>query len=318
MSSPIPAWATIALPSLAYGLWHFAESTLDDATSRIDAALDAGITLMDTADIYGYDSSDPATLGASEALLGRVLAASPSRRDRMILATKGGIRPGVPYDSSAAHLTGACEASLRRLGVDHVDLYQVHRPDHLTHPEALADALAALVDRGLTRGVGVSNYSGSKTLALAALLAERDVRLASQQPELSALHLDPLDDGVLDVSQQLQLALLAYSPLAGGRLAEAAHDDPQVGPLVACLDRQADEHGVSRSAIALAWLMQIPAATIPIIGTRQLGHLVECAAAIGLELPRSAWHEILVAARQASTRPERPERPVAVGDHTLP
>ena len=293
------SWAPVALPSLAYGLWHFAETEQSDATSRIDAALDAGITLMDTADIYGYDGSDHSTFGASELMLGRVLASSPSRRDRMVLATKGGIRPGIPYDSSADHLTAACEASLRRLGVDHVDLYQVHRPDLLTHPAEVADALAGIVERGLARAIGVSNYSESRTVTLSELLADRGVALSSQQPELSVLHLDALDDGVIDVSLRLDLTVLAYSPLAGGRVAEADHDDPVLGDLVACLDRHAAEHGVSRSAIALAWLIQLPVVTIPIIGTRQLAHIAECALAAGLELGAQAWYEILTAARSA-------------------
>lgn len=288
------------LPPLALGLWHFADAEVRDATSRIDAALDAGLTLMDTADIYGYDGVDLATFGASESMLGQILAASPSRRDRMILATKGGIRPGVPYDSSAIHLTAACEASLRRLRVDHVDLYQVHRPDLLTHPGEVADALAGIVDRGLARAVGVSNYSGSSTVNLAGLLGDRGIRLSSQQPELSVLHLDPLDDGVIDVSIRLDLIVLAYSPLAGGRVAEAEHGDPVLGELVLCLDRHAEEHGVTRSAVALAWLMQIPIDMVPIIGTRQLSHIAECSAATALKLTSSAWYEVLTAARSVA------------------
>ena len=124
---------------LAYGCWRFSGTAPDEAQEKVEAALDAGMTLVDTADIYGFGSNGtnrslPDGFGDAEALLGVVLARAPHLRERMVLATKGGIRPPVPYDQSHEYLTAACEASLRRLGVDHVDLYQVHRPDVLTHP----------------------------------------------------------------------------------------------------------------------------------------------------------------------------------------
>ena len=101
---------------ISYGCWRFAHQDLVTAESLVSTALDAGWTLIDTADIYGFDGERG--FGDAESLLGRVLARDPSLRDRMVLATKGGIRPGVPYDWSASYLRTACEDSLRRLGVD--------------------------------------------------------------------------------------------------------------------------------------------------------------------------------------------------------
>ena len=119
----------ISISSIAWGMWRFAEGgrSIVDAAALVHAALDAGITLLDTADIYGFDGS--AGFGDAEALLGQVLAAEPvAARDRMVLATKGGILPPLPYDQSTAYLADAIDTSLRRLNVDHIDLWQVTGP----------------------------------------------------------------------------------------------------------------------------------------------------------------------------------------------
>ena len=143
---------------LAYGLWRFTTSDVAKATELIETALDAGMNLIDTADVYGLDYGGTG-FGSVEELLGRVLAANKGLRDRMVLATKGGIVPPVPYDSGASALRAAVEASLRRLGVDHIDLYQIHRPDLFAHPSDVAQTLDALVDEGKIGSIGVSNHT---------------------------------------------------------------------------------------------------------------------------------------------------------------
>lgn len=142
--------------AVAWGMWRFAGTSVAEATRLVESALDAGITLFDTADIYGVDGPD---WGFSENLLGQVFAANPGLRDRPVLATKGGIGMGVPYDSSPAYLASAIVASLTRLQVDHVELWQVHRPDVLTHPEELARTLEDAVHSGKVGAVGVSNFT---------------------------------------------------------------------------------------------------------------------------------------------------------------
>jgi aryl-alcohol dehydrogenase-like predicted oxidoreductase len=122
----------LSVSPMAWGMWRFAGNDVRAARERVEAALDAGMTLLDTADIYGPDNDEP--FGASELLLGKVLAEAPGLRDRMVLASKGGIRMGVPYDSSPAYLVEAVDASLARLGVERIDLWQIHRPDMLAHP----------------------------------------------------------------------------------------------------------------------------------------------------------------------------------------
>jgi predicted oxidoreductase len=277
--------------AIAYGCWRFAGGGVDEARRKIETALEVGMTLIDTADIYGVDGPDG--FGAAEELLGRVLAGAPALRDRMVLATKGGIQPGVPYDQSRAYLTEACESSLRRLGVDHVDLYQVHRPDLLTHPGELAETLGSFVERGLVRHVGVSNFTPAQTRAL---MAHLDVPLVTTQPEFSALHLDPLVDGTLDLCAESGITPLAWSPLGGGRLGVAAAQGANAAVL-ASLDRLAALAGVDRTAVALAWVMRHPARPIPIIGTQRPERIRAAAVAAQLRLDRTEWYEVLVAAR---------------------
>ncbi len=146
----------IEISSIAWGMWRFAGLELSAARAAIDAAFEAGITLFDTADIYGFGEQG---FGKAEELLGRVFTDAPEYRDRMVLATKGGITPPTPYNSSAEYLTKAIDDSLQRLGTDRIDLWQIHRPDILTHPQEIARAVEAAHSAGKIRAFGVSNFT---------------------------------------------------------------------------------------------------------------------------------------------------------------
>jgi predicted oxidoreductase len=281
---------------IAYGCWRFAGTDVATARAKIETALDVGMTLIDTADIYGYDGSAPAPgggFGDAEELLGRVLAETPGLRDRMVLATKGGITPPVPYDSSPRFLRDACEGSLRRLGVETSDLYQIHRPDLLAHPAEVAAVLDELVASGKARAIGVSNHTVAQTRALQAHL---ETPLVSTQPEFSPLMLDPITDGTFDLAMEIGLVPLAWSPLAGGRLVGDPGDERARAVIEVC-DRLAGEHGVNRSAILLAWAMRHPAGVVPIVGTQQIERIRDCARATEVDLTAGQWYEILVAGR---------------------
>ena len=141
---------------LGFGCWRFTSASLTDAQAVLEVALENDMNFVDTADVYGLDWGGTG-FGDNEVILGKVLAAAPELRDRMVLATKGGIIPPTPYNSGAEYITKACEDSLRRLGVERIDLYQIHRPDFYTHPEELAGALSALQAAGKIAEVGVSN-----------------------------------------------------------------------------------------------------------------------------------------------------------------
>ena len=278
---------------LAYGCWRFAGADRRTARATIDAALEVGINLFDHADIYGGD-------GAAEELFGQALAEVPALRERMLIATKCGVVVGVPYDASRAHMLRAAEASLRRLRVTTIDLYQVHRPDLLTHPAEVAAALVTLREQGKIREVGVSNYSAAQFAALQQFLP---FPLATHQPEISCWWLEAFRNGVLDQCLQHAVTPLAWSPLASGHLAltpEVARsktDGERLSALIDCLDRLAARDSVPRTAVALAFLLAHPAGIIPILGTRRPARLRECARAFDVRLSRTDWYAIFAASQ---------------------
>jgi predicted oxidoreductase len=277
--------------SLAWGMWRFCGNDLAAAEARVNAALDAGVTLFDTADIYGPDNEEP--FGAAEALLGAVLKQAPGLAERMVIATKGGIVIGAPYDSSAQYLTSAIDASLRRLGLDHVALWQIHRPDILTHPTEIARALEAAHKAGKIGAFGVSNYTPSQVEALSAHLA---LPIVSCQPEFSPLAITPLSDGVMDQAITRGMAVLAWSPLGGGRLGDPK--DERSLAVAKALDKTAATYGVSRATAAYSWIMAHPARPIPIVGTQTLARIAEIPDAYKPRWTRSSWYEVLTASRE--------------------
>lgn len=284
--------SNIEVSPIAWGMWRLAENgrTAADAAKLVHAALDSGITFLDTADIYGFDGAGG--FGDAEVLLGEVLAAEPDLRDKMVLATKGGILPPLPYDQSAAYLNKAIEDSLRRLQVDSVDLWQIHRPDILAHPQEVARVLDDAVASGKIKALGVSNFTQAQTAALQHFLGNK---LVSTQPEISPLRIDCFENGELDQAMMLGLTPLAWSPLGGGRLAapETARDKA----VAAALDAVAEAQGVSRTVAAYSWLMAHPAGIIPIIGSQNAARIAEGAAALKVRWTRTEWYAVLVAAR---------------------
>ncbi|MBS0503149.1 MAG: aldo/keto reductase [Proteobacteria bacterium] len=278
----------IEISPIAWGMWRFAGDDVTLARRKIEAALAAGITLFDTADIYGPDNGEP--FGAAEALLGRVFKDAPSLRHEMVLATKGGIVIGTPYDSSAAYIEQAIDASLKRLGVERVELWQIHRPDILAHPAEIARALDKARATGKIVTAGVSNYTAAQTAALQQYLS---FPLASTQPEFSALTLDPIRSGLLDQAIQMELAVLAWSPLGGGRIVAPADD--RAHSVASLLDKKAAEFSVDRAAAALSWTMMHPARPIPIVGTQRPERIAEIQQALKPRWTRAEWYAVLQA-----------------------
>ena len=205
----------------------------------------------------------------------------------MTLATKGGIVPGVPYDSG--RLRTACEESLQRLGVDHVDLYQIHRPDLLTHPQEVARILEDLKSSGKIGEVGVSNFTPSQVDALQAHLP---FPIASQQPEYSALHLDPLFNGTFDQCMANGTGVLVWSPLAGGRLANAETLSSELGEV---LVRLAERESTDLATLALAFTLAHPANPIALFGSTQPERIGASVRALEINLDRNDVYEIIQA-----------------------
>lgn len=278
---------------LAFGHWRFVGHDVGQATELVETALDVGMNLIDTADVYGLDWGGEG-FGEAERLLGRVLAEHADLRDRMVLATKGGIVPGVPYDSSRDYLTSALDASLERLGVDHIDLYQIHRPDMYTHPEDLAETLSGFVQSGKVRALGVSNHTPAQTAALASFLGDD---LVATQPQFSAVHLEPLRDGTLDQAMQLGLRPLAWSALAGGALATG---DGLRTELTVEIDGIAGRLDVDRSAVALAFVLAHPSKPVAIVGSQRPERLRSSMEALEVVLDRDDVYTIIEASEGVS------------------
>lgn len=275
------------------------------AIVAFETALDAGITFFDHADIYGG--------GASEAIFKDCLAAVPGARDRIFIATKVGIRGG--YDHSPAHIRQSIRGSLDRLGVDSVDLYQLHRPDPLSHPAETAQVLDELVESGLVRYVGVSNYYPHQVLALKKYLR---APIVSNQISLSLLRIDPIyeggaggratgvatavdaGDGVLDQCLELDITPLAYSPLARARLTgrrDVTADAAAARVLEALTELGPAYGGATPGQLALAWLLAHPSRIIPLVGSVDPDHIREACAAAPIQLSRADWYKLWIAAR---------------------
>jgi predicted oxidoreductase len=296
---------------LAYGnmrcvrTWNPAEVTperFEDAVSQHIAAYEAGYTLFDTADIY--------CRGKCEEVLGATLARVKGMRDRIILATKCGIRfgddpKGAPhrYDFSKEHILWSCDQSLKKLGVDRIDLYQLHRPDVLMDPHDIAAAFDTLHQAGKVRYFGVSNFLPGM---LSMLQAHVGKKLVVNQVEIHLGRLDCFIDGTLDQCIEKQITPLSWSPLGGGWLGAGRTPSPgdanyPIRSLVVKeLDALAMEYGVSRTAISLAWLLKHPSGIVPIVGSTSAANLKDATTADGIELTREQWYKVYLAARGKS------------------
>ena len=285
------------------GTWNPAEVGPENrkrAIASFEAALEAGITFYDHADIYGGT--------ACESIFKDCLQAVPGSRERIYIATKVGIRSGY-YDHSPEHIRQSVEGSLGRMGIDCIDLYQLHRPDPLGHPAQTAEVLDGLIAEGKIRAVGVSNYYPQQTLALQKYL---QAPIVSNQIALSLLHLPPIyegregqgGDGVLDQCEQLGITPLAYSPVGGGWLSgrrDVPADNPnreRIERVLAALRELAPAYNdATPTQLALAWLLRHPAQIIPLVGSNKPEHIHEAAGAANIELSRTDWYKLWVASR---------------------
>jgi aryl-alcohol dehydrogenase-like predicted oxidoreductase len=293
------AGTDVAIPPLGVGTWAWGdkgtwgmggydqsltESSIRDAW---EASIAAGVVLFDTAEVYGG--------GESERIIGRLLAAEPSVRNRVVIASK--FMPSPWKVNVRAALLSAARNSRERLGTDVIDLYQIHGPVSLRSHDALAEALATAHAEGLVRAVGVSNYSVKETRAMDAALRTRGLRLASNQIEFSLLRTRPLGVGLISTCRELGVVPLAYSPIGQGRLTGkysaanpppkgrsfSAHPMAEVDTIVSLLRRIGEAHGDrTPSQVALAWL--IAQGAVPIPGAKNGDQARQNAGALGWQL----------------------------------
>ncbi len=269
------------------------------AFAALSAAFAAGIRIFDHADIY--------TAGKSETVFGRWLRAHPDIRDQIVIQTKCGIVLGNPviYDLSRDHIVESVESSLRRLGVERVDILMLHRPDPLVQPEEVATAFDELAASGKVGHFGVSNHSAAQMRLLSNTV---DRPLVVNQLEVSLAHPDLLVAGTavnqrdpehalraadtIEYCRDKGILLQAWSPLARGRYTGAEVN--QTAELVLQL---AEVYQVSVEAIVLAWITSHPAAILPVIGTTSPIRIAAAAEVDKVALRRREWYALVAAAR---------------------
>jgi aryl-alcohol dehydrogenase-like predicted oxidoreductase len=264
-----------AVSAVGYGGMHL--SIIDRPPEEqgirvVHAALDAGITLIDTADAYCLDESET---GHNERLIARALATWPGPRDAVLVATKGGIVRAAgrwERDGSPAHLRQACERSLRALGVERIALYQLHAPDPNVPFAESVGALAELLQQGKIGAAGLSNVSVAQISE-----AERIVPVAAVQNRLNPYFREALTDGVVAHCARRDIGFLAYSPTGGGRLTRKLPAHPVLAPMAARL-------GVTAHQVVLAWVLAQGPLVVPIPSARTVTHVESSAAAAVLEL----------------------------------
>jgi predicted oxidoreductase len=258
----------------------------------IDAALALDITSFDLADIYGGQQA--------EALFGRALKDRPELRGRIELVSKCGVMPvadNLPgnrvlhIDLSAEHIVASVERSLRALNAERIDVYLLHRPDPLLRADEVAAALAHLRASGKVRAFGVSNFSAGQ---FAHLQSRLDFPLVTNQIELSLLNTSALRDGTLDQLRERGLAIMAWSPLAGGKLLDPNHH--AAAALRPILARIGAQYRVEPAAVALAWLRCLADGMLPVLGSIDAERLRQAGACRGIALDRQEWYELYAAA----------------------
>ncbi len=270
---------------------------VDGARRQLDMCIDAGVNLIDTADVYSS--------GLAEEIVGEIIR---DRRDEILLATKARMPMGErPNDAglSRSHLIAACEASLRRLGTDHIDLYQVHEWDGQTPVEETLETLDTLVKDGKVRYLGCSNYAGWQLMKALGTSERRGLeRFVSQQIYYS-LQARDAEYELIPASIDQGLGVLVWSPLAGGLLSgkyrrgeegpegsrqlsdwnePPVYDEDKLYDVVEALVDIASSHDVSAAQVALAYLLRKPAVTSLIVGARTEEQLADNLASAELEL----------------------------------
>lgn len=276
---------------LIMGYWRLMEWQLSPATllDLMKYHLDLGVTTIDHADIYGGYQCEEA--------FGHALRLEPSLRDRMEIVSKCGIaltaNPAHAlnhYNTGKGHIVASAEASLQKLGTDHLDLLLIHRPDPLMDADEVADAFVTLKQAGKIKHAGVSNFTPHQ---FALLQSRLPFPLVTNQLEISPLHQEGTLDGALDQCQQLRIKPMAWSCLGGGRLFHA----PEYAPLRAELEQIRQEVGADcLEQVVYAWVMMLPSQPLPLIGSGKRERIAAAVAAESIELTRQQWFRIRKAA----------------------
>ena len=286
------------VPAVAVGCMRISDMAEKEVAAFIDTAMSLGANFFDHADIYGG--------GKSEEVFGK--AVTPSLREKMFIQTKCGIRKGM-FDFSYEHIVNSVDGSLKRLGTDYIDVLLLHRPDALMEPEEVARAFDYLKTEGKVLHFGVSNQNPYQMALLGKAL---DMPLCANQLQFSIMHAPMIqsginvnmyndsavnrDGGVLDYCRLNDITIQPWSPMQYGFFEGCFIDNEKFPVLNDTLEKIGEKYGVSKTAVAFAWILRHPAKMQPVTGTTTLTRLADCINASDITLTREEWYEIYRAA----------------------
>ena len=294
--------------AIALGIMRMNKLTVDEAVKVLETAHETGINYIDSADVYGH--------GKSEEIFGEALQKSSLKRDDFYIQSKTGIYENpeldyktTRYDFSKKYLINAVDGILSRMRIDYLDSLLLHRPDALMDPAEIAAAFDELQRDGKVRHFGVSNFNPMQVDLLQSGVSQR---LLINQLQLSVMHTGPIDfnihtnmtdersidhdRGVLDYSRLHNMTVQAWSPFQYGQIEGNFIGNPKFPEVNEALQKVADQKGVSKNAVAAAWILRHPANTQVIIGTMTPAHIIDSAKGADISLTAQEWYDIYLAA----------------------
>ncbi|WP_294759496.1 aldo/keto reductase family oxidoreductase [uncultured Lactobacillus sp.] len=294
--------------AIALGIMRMNKLTVEEAVRALETAHETGINYIDSADIYGH--------GKSEEIFGKALQKSSLKRDDFYIQSKTGIYENpeldyktTRYDFSKKYLINAVDGILSRMRIDYLDSLLLHRPDALMDPAEIAAAFDELQRDGKVRHFGVSNFNPMQVDLLQSGVSQR---LLINQLQLSVMHTGPIDfnihtnmtdersidhdRGVLDYSRLHNMTVQAWSPFQYGQIEGNFIGNPKFPEVNDALQKVAEQKGVSKNAIAAAWILRHPANTQVIIGTMTPAHIIDSAKGADISLTAQEWYDIYLAA----------------------
>ncbi|MBB6622928.1 aldo/keto reductase family oxidoreductase [Clostridium gasigenes] len=290
----------IKASEISLGCMRMADISKEKASKLINTALDEGINFFDHADIYGA--------GKSEEIFAEAIDMNPSIREKMIIQSKCGIRPGF-FDFSKEHIINSVDASLKRLKTDYLDTFLLHRPDTLMEPEEVSEAFAELYASGKVRHFGVSNQNPMQIELLNKYLNNK---IIINQLQLSIMNTGMIDSGlnvnmkinssidrdgsILEYCRLKDITIQAWSPFQYGMFEGVFLDNDKFPEINAKINEIAALKGVSNTVIATAWILRHPAKIQTIVGTTNAARLKDICKASDVNLTRQEWYEIYRAA----------------------
>ncbi len=287
--------SSLSVPTIAVGCMRIAEMNEKEISAFINTALENNANFFDHADIYGG--------GRCEEVFGKAI--TPSLREKIIIQTKCGIVPGKMFDFSYEHIINSVNGSLKRLGTDYIDVLLLHRPDALMEPEEVARAFSELKVSGKVRNFGVSNQNPQQIKLLQNAL---DMPICANQLQFGIMHAPMIqsdinvnmyndsainrDGGVLDFCRLENITIQPWSPMQYGFFKGCFIDNEEFPELNQVMQNIANKYNVSKTTIAIAWILRHPAKMQPVTGTTNLTRLTDSFKATEISLTREEWYEI--------------------------